>query len=120
MSNLDNALEQLKILKGMTLRTGIIHDAQMLQLEMYPLVVFDAISSVLNIDTDKRYIKMVVSVNKLPKSQDLLQNEDLIRGWVRSILWDDSSVDFEYRMVKDVSSRANSKRAGRKPAKRRR
>ena len=41
--NLANASheEQLLLLRDMTARMGVIHDAQMLQLKMWPLVLFD-------------------------------------------------------------------------------
>jgi hypothetical protein len=64
--------EQLMLLRDITKRTGILHDAQVLQLKMWPLILLPfSKSAKAKIDTTKYEITFEVDVHgKLPKDAD--------------------------------------------------
>jgi hypothetical protein len=109
--------EQLMMLKAFTARTGVIHDAQMLQLEMWPLFLFGGISNTVSIDTDKRLVTFEVNIKKKPTTKVAEEKRKVLTEWVRSILWDNTGIDLNFKVInygtkkgRNNSSRNNSKR----------
>lgn len=85
--------EQLNLLKGMTIRTGSIHEAQALQLRNWPLLIPNVEHSEARVDAENR---TVLFLCKTPKGTRLTKKAaktcENICEWVRNILWDDTKV----------------------------
>jgi hypothetical protein len=83
--------EQLQLLKAMTIRTGSIHEAQALQLKMWPRLIEGVTSSEARLDVDTQSVTFLCkgSVKKSKVNKALYENIGL---WVRKILWDKTQV----------------------------
>lgn len=89
-------LQQLMYLKGLTMRTGVIHEAQALQLRNWPLLVPGVKKAETHIDTDQKFIKYICEPKfktfRVTKSvKDQCNN---ICIFARKITWDDAVVVF--------------------------
>ena len=92
-------LQQLQVLKGMTVTTGVIHEAQTLQLQMWPLVAFPfALSTVAKIDTESRTVtfEIVTSLKKDPTGKANDRAKEYVQEWTRKILWDNTKVNYHW------------------------
>jgi hypothetical protein len=95
----EEILEQLGLLKGITVRLGILHEAQVLQLQMWPLVLFPhALSSTAEVDTDKHIVnfKILTSLKNKPSGKSHTKAVKELDKWVKNILWDDTRIKFEW------------------------
>lgn len=92
--NLD-IYSQLLLLKEATNRFGSLHEAQLLQLKMYPILLNGVLKSETHIDVEKKlvFFKLVEtkSFKLTKKNKDILQK---IIEWTRRLLWDDCSIIF--------------------------
>lgn len=95
MNDQSKAMEQLMLLKGTTLRTGAIHEAQRLQLELWPRMS-DQIQSCL---PKVNFTTKTIALSCITFGKSKFKMEDFekklfqeILGWVRLILWDDTRV----------------------------
>lgn len=87
--------EQLRYLKGITVMTGGVHEAQALQLKNYPIVINDVKSAKTKIDPEKKMVWYTLKVSETFKSDKLMEQVcDAIVTWVRTIVWDDTAVVF--------------------------
>ena len=93
--------EQLGLLKGLTVKFGILHEAQTLQLEMWPLVIFNAISNTTTVDTEKHIVNFKVVINKSISQAKKEEGKKVLQSWVRTILWDNSGVEVEFSVIKN-------------------
>lgn len=87
-----NAAQQLQMLKQQTKLTGGLHDAQVLQLKMWPLVVFDTCTgSKFTWDPDKKQVVFTVEhpIKKMPKLEYWKQRITVLNGWVQTLLGDE-------------------------------
>jgi hypothetical protein len=86
---------QLMLLKEATNRFGALHEAQILQLKMYPILLFGVLKSETHIDVERKmvFFKLVEtkSFKLSKKNKDIIKN---IVNWTRGLLWDDCSVIF--------------------------
>lgn len=68
-----DAWEQLCWLRDMTRRTGMLHDAQILQMKMWPRVLFEGCSkSQASVDVDSRSVVYEVHLKAAGKKQEAL------------------------------------------------
>lgn len=103
-------MDQLLTLKGMTIRTGIIHEAQVLQLQLWPLVLFkDALTSSADIDPKTKNITFKIFTNKKPNKKEFKTANDRLIDWCRFILWDETSINIKIMEAKDVKRSSGSK-----------
>jgi hypothetical protein len=90
-------LKQLMYLKGMTVRTGSIHEAQALQIRNWPLTIPGVKSAEAHVNTDAKIVKYVL----IPKSKafkttvKVTEMCTLIDKFIKSILWDETTVIME-------------------------
>lgn len=95
MPSMDQAT-QLMLLKTVTLRTGGIHDAQRLQLQMWPRLIRGVTAStVVEIDMERKLVKFSLGTDRsfrLNATTRRLLKE--ITGWTRFILWSETDVVF--------------------------
>ena len=87
--------EQLMHLKQMTLRLGTIHEAQIVQLRNYPLLIPNIKSAELEIDAKSHIIKYkceseTKKFRKTKKVKDMCSN---IQIWIETIVWGDSIIE---------------------------
>lgn len=88
-------IDQLKQLKILTIKTGAIHEAQVLQLKNYPLVIPNISSVKVSIDVENHLIQYDLAFTKKPrKTKKMKQTIDSITRWIQYILWDDAKVVF--------------------------
>ena len=97
----NQVLEQLQTLKAMTVRYGIIHEAQTLQLELWPLLLFQAQSGVCKVDAENHWVNFELSVKKTPSNKDIKDGKELLKKWTRSILWDDTEILIDFTEIKN-------------------
>lgn len=91
MASMDS-LTQLKLLKSMTERTGSLHEAQVLQLKMWPLLIIGATKkTVVHVDQDDHLFKVMLDVDQSFNESDPVTAQLMreIVGWARHITWDD-------------------------------
>jgi hypothetical protein len=84
--------EQLQLLKAVTIRTGAIHDAQALQLKMWPTLIPGVYKSEARVNVDKKIVTFVCESNSLratKRSKLLYAN---IAKWTQNILWNETKV----------------------------
>ena len=93
-------IEQLRYLKTLTLRTGAIHDAQVLQLKSYPFVIPNIIGAEINIDPENHLViyKLSFSGDKRPrKTKKITSALENITKWTQYLLWYDTKVTFQHK-----------------------
>jgi hypothetical protein len=87
-------MEQLALLKGMTLRTGAIHEAQALQLKMWPMMIPDVDKAEAQVDTERKIVTYKCEAGSTRATKKKRETMDNIVTWTRKILWDDTVVVF--------------------------
>lgn len=86
MEVLNETEEQLMLLKDLTERTGILHEAQILQLKMYPLVIFQNAKEVrLELDIEKKELHFV-SKFKIGNPKDFKVKCEQLESYVKWLL----------------------------------
>jgi len=87
-----NAMEQLMLLKATTIRTGAIHEAQALQLKVWPRMNKSIDKSEAQVSVDNRQVIFICESKSMrPTKAHKLFFENL-ENWVRTMLWDDTYV----------------------------
>jgi hypothetical protein len=79
---------QLLRLKDLTRRTGILQEAQVVQLEHWPYVLWDISEHETGVDSDQRAITFVLALKKKPTTADKKAAKRL-EAWVWSLLGDE-------------------------------
>lgn len=102
-------LEQLQQLKAMTVRTGMIHEAQAVQLRNYPRMIPGIIKATTKVDTDEKIVIYECVTDKkrfrmTAKRLDMCHN---IVKWVHTILWDNTVVVISVNGESLYDSRTN-------------
>ena len=87
--------EQLQLLKGMTIRTGVIHEAQALQLKSWPMLIPNVTKAEARVDTDLQMVTFVCEARKVSNAKRTKLLYRNIAEWVRNILWNDTRVIVE-------------------------
>lgn len=88
--------------KDQTRRTGILCEPQVLQLRLWPRVVF---KDVLDVDIDPldieaKTVHYLLRVKTPPKGKDLVKRAEVLAGWIRSLLGDDWVYNLKVRQKK--------------------
>jgi hypothetical protein len=98
-----DALQQLQMLKEQTRLTGALHEAQVVQLKMWPLVLFqDWSKSEFTWDPDQKYVAFKMSKGKkktrtkAPKLADHQERVDVLAGWVQELLGSEWRVQVQF------------------------
>lgn len=74
----DDWKEQLLFLRTMSERTGILHEAQLLQLKCYPKFVFDGSTATIKIDQENKTVAYSISA---PKTAATAAKEGCAQIW---------------------------------------
>lgn len=97
LSNLYQASkeQQLALLREQTRLTGALHEAQVLQLKMWPLVAFDiAVASQFTWDPDKKVVTFTIDVLKAKPTLDWWKPRvEALNGWVQTLLGDEWCIE---------------------------
>jgi len=90
-------LEQLDYLRGMTIRTGSIHEAQALQLRNWGKLIPGTKEAVCKIDVERKIVTYTLSPKgkAIAKSQVTLKWCSAINQWTKRILWPETTVVME-------------------------
>lgn len=94
--NTDALTEQLILLKSVTLRTGAIHEAQALQLKMWPRLMEGVKASEAKVDVENKKVVFIIKADKTFDSSEI--NKKIAKeivSWTRLILWDQTEVEFK-------------------------
>jgi hypothetical protein len=91
---MNNLEEQILYLKTITERWGLLHEAQVLQLKMWPLLLPQIKSAEVLVDTDNHYveIKAVSKTKRFKKTKKFIELQPQIAKWIKYILWSDTVV----------------------------
>lgn len=87
--------EQLMQLKAMTVRLGVIHEAQALQLKMWPLLIPNIGEAESKVDVETKTVIMVCKTAKGKKFRNTSKVKMLcenIDKWVKLILWNETAL----------------------------
>lgn len=80
------------LLKATTIRTGAIHEAQVLQLKIWPRLNPMISKSEARVDVENKTVTFVCESGSLrPKKSDRVFFENLEK-WVKDLLWDETTV----------------------------
>lgn len=117
VSNLYQASKQQQIamLREQTRLTGALHEAQVLQLKMWPLVVFDVcVGSKFTWDPEKKLVTFTLDVP--PKAKPKLawwkQRVEVINGWVQTLLGDEWCIEVKTSGKNSKSFKGSRKISG--------
>ena len=91
--------EQLALLKIATMHTGAIHEAQALQLKMWPLLIPSVTKAEARVDTDKKMVTFLCKskmkdkdMRKLAATENMRKTCAHVATWTQHLLWDDTTV----------------------------
>lgn len=87
--------DQIYWLKGLTERFGVLHEAQVQQLKVYPLFIKGVKSATINVDVPHRTVFFDCSTEKFRKTKNRLAEMSAITDYVQRLLWDDTVVVFK-------------------------
>lgn len=108
--------DQLMQLKAMTVRVGSLHEAQVLQLRNYPLLIPRVIKAETEIDPSLKLVTYKCSsdakgfFNRFRKTKEVEDFCKNIEVWVRTIVWDDTIVEIYVDNKTIFDSRTNDVR----------
>jgi len=84
--------DQLQYLKGMTIRTGSIHEAQALQLRNWPLLIPNVVSAEAQVDVEGQSVTFICTSKGTRPTKKQKLTCDNICEWVRTLLWNETKV----------------------------
>ena len=87
--------EQIEQLKALTIRFGVIHEAQALQLKMWPLLMPGVASAeaVVDVETCTVTYKCLTSKGKgFRKTKKVILFCNHLKQWTQVLLWEDTKV----------------------------
>lgn len=87
--------EQLLKLKAMTIRFGVLHEAQALQIRNYPLLIPGVISAEANVSIERKSVSYSCKGknNRFRNTAKAKESYKMIEQWIRTILWDDTYIE---------------------------
>jgi hypothetical protein len=105
-------LEQLQQLKGVTVRTGLLHEAQVLQLRNYPLLISGIAHGITNVDPETQLIMydLTPANKKWRLTKKRLAELKMIVRYIRTIVWDNTVVVFNVNGVAQYDTRVDGGR----------
>lgn len=86
----------------MTRRTGTLIEAQMLQLRLWPQVVFKTVLDVTiePLDIEQKTVNYLLRVKKMERGKDLEKRITVLEEWLRTLLGDDWQLHIKIRQKK--------------------
>jgi hypothetical protein len=103
--------QQLMYLKGLTVRTGVIHEAQAVQIRNWPLAIPGVRSAEAHVDTDQKIVRYILK----PKAKQLRVTAKVkeicstVDKFIKTILWNETTVIIEANKTVIFDSRTISK-----------
>lgn len=97
MDKIDENFEQLMLLKSITKKTGGLHEAQVLQLKMYPLVLTHATKSEFSFDFNKKAIIFTITEVKGKTPKNIEERLDLLISYTKTLLGNEYSVEVKFK-----------------------
>ena len=86
----EGVFEGLMRLRDITRMTGMVHDAQILQLKFWPRIVFPCESHSIEHDGEQRLLTIRLVLNgPLPEGDDLKKCTSMFESWCQTLLGDD-------------------------------
>jgi hypothetical protein len=91
---MDDRLEQLMFLRGLTMRTGAIHEAQALQLRNYPILIKGIVASTVKINVENKTIEYIIkkTTKDFVKGKKFDFEAANVKKCVQTLLWPDAVV----------------------------
>jgi len=86
--------QQLGLLKDLTVRLGMIHEAQSLQLKHWPLLIPNVDKAKAEVDVERKLVMYNCESKKFRKTKKVLKYFENIDSWTKQLLWDETSVQF--------------------------
>ncbi len=113
----DNDYEQLLLLKGMTAVTGILHEAQVMQLKYWPLMLTHAIKADFSYNFDNKEVIFNLAETEGRTPKDFKKKLGLLAKYTKTLLGDDYRIAVKLNN-KEIYSNKGVKNARReKPVK---
>lgn len=112
-------IEQILYLKSVTKLTGAIHEWQTLQLKKWPLLIPGVIKGSFDIDYDTHEIYYLFETNSKFNPKDKFSANVLksLTKWCQFILWDDTQVTWDNKILKKKKTSSRLKSTGGKNVK---
>ena len=104
MNDDKSIFSQLQILKAMTVRTGIIHEAQAIQLKTWPMLIDNVIQSEARVFPETKTVKFICTSSGLRPTKKMKETCENIGKWTKTLLWDDTRVVVEINKKKVYDS----------------
>lgn len=92
-------------LRDLTRRTGVIHEAQMLQLKYWPRILFPCTQHSIDYVNDQKVLTLTMRMTQVPTGDDLKVRVKKIQQWCWALLGDDWAVHLRYRLGKGGKTR---------------
>jgi hypothetical protein len=86
--------QQLGLLKDLTVRMGMIHEAQTIQLKHWPLLVPNVDKAKAEVDVERKLVIYTCEAQKFRKTKKVKLYFENIDAWTKTLLWDDTTVQF--------------------------
>lgn len=97
---------ELGRLRDLTRRTGAIHDAQLLQLKVWPRIMFPIIKHTIEYDSEQRILVIVMKLSEaLVEGDELKKRIRLLEGWCWALLGPEWSIRLRTRLAKGGRSK---------------
>lgn len=103
--NKDEDLAQLMQLKALTQRTGILHDAQVLQLKMWPLVLTHAVESEFTFKFVDKEVIFNITKTQGKKPKDLSKRLKLLSKFTKNLLGKEYAVTINFNNKRVFASK---------------
>lgn len=86
--------DQLFYLKGLTEKLGVVHEAQLVQIRNYPLLIpnIKKAETEFNIDTRTIVYKCQTEEGRFRKTKQTKLAISKIQEWIRIVVWDETIV----------------------------
>lgn len=86
---MDEKLEQLLLLKNLTKKTGMLHEAQLAQLKAWPLALTHAYKCQIVFDYESKNLTYILSELNGRKPKDFLKRMAMLSKWTKQLLGDE-------------------------------
>jgi hypothetical protein len=98
----EDSKAQLIRARDMTRRTGTLIEAQVLQLRLWPQVVFKTVLDVTiePLDIEQKTVNYLLRVKKMERGRDLEKRIAVLEEWLRTLLGDDWMLHIKVRLKK--------------------
>jgi hypothetical protein len=84
--------DQLMMLRAMTIRTGSIHEAQALQLKMWPLLIPNVVKAEAKVDAERKIVSFICESTSNRATKKVTNTCKHIAEWTKQLLWAETTV----------------------------